>query len=228
MTGFGETAGGCCGFDAGTGYALIDTVGDEKDKERQMAESNITKQALASAMKDLMAERPFRKISITDICKMCGMNRKSFYYHFKDKYDLVNWIFYVGFVGHIDLKEYENGIELLDDMCRYFYSEREFYQEAFKIEGQNSFKEYFEEMLMPIIRFFVSDAFEADENEEFFIAFFCDGFLAAMTRWLTEGAVIDAETFIDEMHLIVFKLAESLIEKYDAPEDMSGDNEKKK
>ena len=41
-----------------------------------------------SIMKALMEERPFAKISVGDICERCGMNRKSFYYHFKDKYDL--------------------------------------------------------------------------------------------------------------------------------------------
>ena len=58
-----------------------------------MADSNITKNALATSLKKLMREKPFEKISVSDICDDCGMNRKSFYYHFKDKYDLVNWIF---------------------------------------------------------------------------------------------------------------------------------------
>ena len=53
-----------------------------------MADSNITKKALASALKELMETVPFSKISIGDICEKCDMNRKSFYYHFKDKYDL--------------------------------------------------------------------------------------------------------------------------------------------
>lgn len=63
-----------------------------------MADSNITKQALAGALKELIEEQSFEKISVSDICEGCGMNRKSFYYHFKDKYDLVNWIFDTEFV----------------------------------------------------------------------------------------------------------------------------------
>ena len=63
-----------------------------------MAYSNITKTMMADAMKELMSEKPFAKISVGDICERCGMNRKSFYYHFKDKYDLVNWIFQTEFL----------------------------------------------------------------------------------------------------------------------------------
>lgn len=63
-----------------------------------MADSSITKKALANAMKELMEQKKFSKINVGEICSLCNMNRKSFYYHFKDKYDLVNWIFYSEFV----------------------------------------------------------------------------------------------------------------------------------
>ena len=54
-----------------------------------MADSNITRNAMAAAMKALMKEKKLSKISISDICGACGMNRNSFYYHFKDIYVLV-------------------------------------------------------------------------------------------------------------------------------------------
>ena len=44
-----------------------------------MADSNITKKALADALKELMDTKPFHKISVSDICERCQMNRKSFY-----------------------------------------------------------------------------------------------------------------------------------------------------
>ena len=65
--------------------------------EPEMADSQLTKRALSAAMKELMAERPMEKIRIGDIVERCNMNRQSFYYHFKDKYDLVNWIFIPSF-----------------------------------------------------------------------------------------------------------------------------------
>ncbi|WP_242622571.1 TetR family transcriptional regulator [Intestinimonas timonensis] len=70
-----------------------------------MADSNITKRALATSLKELMVEQPFDKINVAQICEHCNMNRKSFYYHFKDKYDLVNWFFDTEF---IELIKHEN------------------------------------------------------------------------------------------------------------------------
>ena len=51
-----------------------------------MADSNISKRALANALKELMRTVPFAKISVTDISEKCAMNRKSLYNHFEDKY----------------------------------------------------------------------------------------------------------------------------------------------
>lgn len=82
-----------------------------------MADSNITKNALAVSMKKLMEKKPFSKISVGDICEDCGMNRKSFYYHFRDKYDLVNWIFYVDFIERMDWSSCRNEWDMLEALC---------------------------------------------------------------------------------------------------------------
>ena len=82
-----------------------------------MADSNITKRALALAMKELMKTTPFSKISVGDICEKCEMNRKSFYYHFKDKYDLINWIYSTEFIANMQQRIYSSEWDLIQDMC---------------------------------------------------------------------------------------------------------------
>lgn len=53
--------------------------------------SQITKRALASSLKLLLPQKPLNKITINDIAEKCGVSRMTFYYHFKDVYDLVEW-----------------------------------------------------------------------------------------------------------------------------------------
>lgn len=53
--------------------------------------SQMTKRALVASLKELMAEKPLDKITVTDLTEHCGVNRMTFYYHFKDIYDLVEW-----------------------------------------------------------------------------------------------------------------------------------------
>ena len=50
-----------------------------------------TKRALEASLKKLLLKKPLNKITINDITEDCGVNRMTFYYHFKDIYDLVEW-----------------------------------------------------------------------------------------------------------------------------------------
>ncbi len=52
-----------------------------------------TKQAMYFALKKLITAKPINKITIKDITDSCGLNRQTFYYHFKDIYDLLDWSF---------------------------------------------------------------------------------------------------------------------------------------
>lgn len=53
--------------------------------------SQITKRALEESLKKMLLKKPLSKITISDITEDCGINRMTFYYHFKDIYDLVEW-----------------------------------------------------------------------------------------------------------------------------------------
>lgn len=160
-----------------------------------LADSNITKRALALALKELMEIKPFASISVGDICGKCEMNRKSFYYHFKDKYDLVNWIYYTEFIAVMEQRDYQNGWELLEDLCSYFYDNRQFYRKMFRVEGQNSFSEYFKEMVMSIISKDIEGAFLEEDFSEFFVSCFADSFVSTCTCWLLQRECIPAQEF---------------------------------
>ena len=53
--------------------------------------SQVTKRALEQSLKNLLLKKPLTKITVSDIADDCGINRMTFYYHFKDIYDLVEW-----------------------------------------------------------------------------------------------------------------------------------------
>ena len=55
--------------------------------------SDQTKHMLTASLKKIMAQKPLNKISIREICEDCGVNRQTFYYHFNDIYDQLEWMF---------------------------------------------------------------------------------------------------------------------------------------
>ena len=50
-----------------------------------------TKSAMKEMLKKTVHKKPIEKIKISEITDGCGMSRMTFYYHFKDIYDLVEW-----------------------------------------------------------------------------------------------------------------------------------------
>jgi len=179
-----------------------------------MADSNITKKALAMALKELMEGEDFSKISVSDICNKCNMNRKSFYYHFKDKYDLVNWIFDVEFFQVVEENGHNDAWPFLERLCTYLYDNKKFYRCALKIKGQNSFEEHFIELLTPIIEtdvrmILMSENREIDEHVMEFHTNFClDAFVGVIKRWVLDKKSMEAEEFLILLKSCIYMIAE--------------------
>lgn len=55
--------------------------------------SNLTKKALRETMIKALNERPLDKIKVKELVEECGVNRNTFYYHYKDIYELLADIF---------------------------------------------------------------------------------------------------------------------------------------
>ena len=108
-----------------------------------MPSSQQTKQCFVQSMKQLLAHKPLEEISVGDIAAHSGMSRNTFYYHFQDKYDLVNWIFRTesaAFLAKAPTRD--NWQDILRQLCRYFEENRAFYRNALAYTGQNSLREY--------------------------------------------------------------------------------------
>lgn len=105
--------------------------------------SNNTKGILAQSLKELTKEKRLKSITITDIVRKSNLNRHTFYYHFKDKQDLVNWIYkdeIIKEISKIDIEKHwsEGTLIILNGLK----GNKDFYTNALKTEGQNNFEEY--------------------------------------------------------------------------------------
>ncbi len=164
-----------------------------------MPDSSATKRALADAIKELMREKPLVKISIADIVGRCGMNRQSFYYHFRDKYDLVNWIFYTELITELKRAPGASEWDELGGILDYLYANRQFYINALRFTGQNSFYEYFGEVVYQILQVAFAATFEDTDQSEFNAMFYADALRACICRWLTGGARLEPEALLSKI-----------------------------
>ena len=172
-----------------------------------MPKSIKTKKRLAEQMKESMGHRSFHKISVGDICEACQLNRKSFYYHFKDKYQLVNWIYYEEFIKTVEEQNYSSMWGLLEHLCCYLYENKEFYANAFAIEGQNSFSEYFTSMLSPMFSKYLEKVMEESEDKGFLVAFYSNALLISLRRWLVDYSEVSPDRYLKLLQEATLKMA---------------------
>ncbi|BFL48611.1 TetR family transcriptional regulator [Lactonifactor longoviformis] len=103
---------------------------------------NTTEEALGYSLKKLILKMPFEKITIRDITEEAGLMRPTFYNHFKDKYDLLEWIFTEEIIqpaeALIESNMMEEAVRL---MLRRMEMDLDFYRKAVRIQGQNSFQD---------------------------------------------------------------------------------------
>ena len=53
--------------------------------------SFIAKKLFAEALKQIVVQKSFSKVTVSELIRVCNVNRKTFYYHFTDVYDLLKW-----------------------------------------------------------------------------------------------------------------------------------------
>ncbi len=157
-----------------------------------------TKLWIADVMKKLMAKKPLDKIRVTEICRIADIQRPTFYYHFKDKYDLVAWIFFMD-AFQTDLLSIESGAEGLNRMRKEYH----FYKSAYEDTSQNALWQY-------MLEYFVERySYEAmtrlgvdtlDTQVSYSIRLYCYGGVGMTREWLMNDYITPAETVVEMMY----------------------------
>ena len=157
-----------------------------------------TKKWIAEAMNELMKQKPINKIRVTDICKAADIQRPTFYYHFKDKYDLIAWIFFQN-APQEDLLDPKAAGEAMREMKKGLSV---FYQRAYADVSQNALwkymLEYFTESYSRIAREKLhTDVL--DTEFAFKIRMYCYGSLGMTMEWALYDNITPAETVVQMM-----------------------------
>lgn len=103
------------------------------------------KREMSRALKELAKTSDLKTISVTQLTDYCGMSRGTFYNHFLDIYDLINWTFETDVVE--PLQQYIAGHDktwagITQQCLEKMYAERSFYTQAVRRRGQNSLRDY--------------------------------------------------------------------------------------
>ena len=125
-----------------------------------------TKLLLANSLKNAMKTKPFSKITVSEIIADCGVNRKTFYYHFEDIYALLKWMFdeeAIKVVKHFDLlQHYSDAIHFVLD---YIDQNDYLISCAYDSIGRDQMKRFFYDDFVSVVTDVIYDA-EKNSNIE--------------------------------------------------------------
>lgn len=104
-----------------------------------MPNKNDMDEILADSFMEIAEKIPIEKITIKEITDKAGVIRPTFYNHFQDKYELIEWIIKYRVLGSVEVLLQNDMIkEAIILICRNLQKDKIFYIRASKIEGQNS------------------------------------------------------------------------------------------
>lgn len=153
--------------------------------------SQITKRALASSLKELMEEKPLSKITVKDVAERCGVNRHTFYYHFKDMYDLIEWIYTVEtekLVGGITYDTWQEGARR---MFVYAQENRRFILNTYRSLSKEYLLKYFThrafEFVSAVVEELTSSMEVSQEKKDFVSNFYSYAFVGVFVMWIENG-----------------------------------------
>ena len=118
-----------------------------------------TKRTLAASLKSFTEKKPLSKITVSDIIADCGVNRKTFYYHFEDIYALLKWMLEeeaVNVVKQFDLLvDYREAVLFV---MNYVRKNKHLLSCAYDSMGRDEMKRFFYADFIGITRKVVNDA----------------------------------------------------------------------
>ena len=169
-----------------------------------MSDSMITKRALAASLKELVRRKSFEKISVADITGGCGLGRQAFYYHFQDKFELLNWIYYQeAFAELCEGITFENWPEHMYGLFRIMQEDAAFYRNTVGSQPED-FTEYLESVTSAL---FLEAIEKLDEQKripgrkkEFYARFYAHGCSGTVLEWVRGGMKLSARELADDLY----------------------------
>lgn len=170
--------------------------------------NNITKNALEESLKKFLLQKPLDKITISDLTTDCGISRMAFYYHFKDIYDLVDWIFLEMASEFLEGKEtYDTWQQGFTQILYGVLRNRRLIMNAYNSLSREQVERFLYaltyDLLLGVVEEEAVDVSIREEDKKFIIDFYKYAFVGFMIDWIKKGMKEQPEAFIEKLSILI-------------------------
>ena len=157
-----------------------------------MIERKSTKELILSSLYDLLRDKAYEKITVSAIVRNCGISQRTFYHHFRDKHDLVEW----SYLHALDDFYAQNRTDMtLSKWLRFTvetaWEHRFALQKFTQYRGQNSLRASLQQSLTERCIAMIRDVYGDPITEELqrVVSFYIGGTISYVERVLSDAAI---------------------------------------
>lgn len=190
--------------------------------------SQITKRALEQSLKNLLQQKPLSKITISDITEDCGISRMTFYYHFKDIYDLVEWACAEDAARALQNKKTYDTWQ--QGFVQIFHAVREnkvFVMNVYRCVNREQVEKYLvpltDQLIMGVITERAAGMIVREADQQFIAQVYSYAFVGIMLDWIRDDMRADPEELVNRLAMVIHGDITQALERFrtDRPDSMT-------
>ena len=159
--------------------------------------ATFTRKAIMQTFLHILKNKPLDRITVKDICEQCEINRNTFYYYFKDIYDVLETIFEDEV--RLVMDEAKEGVTFHDAYARaaaLILDNREAIKHIYASENGRVLRTYLDAVVTQVVRRFVlekAEGYSLSESDIAFItAFYSNGIVGSTIKWIERGSMMNS------------------------------------
>lgn len=172
--------------------------------------SHRTKRAMEEAFMSLLRKKPIEKITISDIADECGINRMTFYYHFKDINDLMEWCLIEDAARALDGKRtYDTWQQGFLQIFKRALENKPLILNVYHSNNYDQLEQYLYKLCFDLLIGVIDEqaaasGIRANEEDKRFIAdFYKYAFVGLMFDWIRRGMTEDPARIIERLSILI-------------------------
>ena len=170
--------------------------------------SQVTKRALEQSLKKLLLKKPLTKITVGDITDDCGINRMTFYYHFKDIYDLVEWSCLEDAKMALEEKKtYDTWQQGLLQIFKAVQENKPFILNVYRCVHREQVEKYLQplvdQLLLNVINEEAAGITVRDEDKQFIAQVYSYMFIGLMLDWIKDDMREDPQQIVEKLSKLI-------------------------
>lgn len=167
-----------------------------------------TKKAIVNSFKELLNEKPFNKITINDIANNCNINRQTFYYHFEDIVDLVEWIWTEKIDTMLNKKnDYTRWEDKFLAIFKFMEDEKKFIINIYNSVSVEILRKSLYRLVYPIIYDEIlkktTNRYIKDDDRKFITNFYMYAFVSIVLEWVGNDMKDNPEKIVKKVSNLV-------------------------